>query len=237
MRDASILLVDSSPTLLLLERTLLARRGFRISSASTAAEAMSHLDREVPSLIVSADRLPDGVGTDLCRAVRRSPRTCEVPFVFVVGRRDDALLAACREAGGSDILFKPLRGTDVDATVNTLLGLEVRRWERRTLHTLVSIEEAPTIAGAPRHLAAVNVTPDGMAAEAAPGTSALPVGAKLSILFYVPTHHEAITGEVEVVWNRILDARPRYGLRFLRLVPGAIQRIAAWGGFARTPGN
>jgi CheY-like chemotaxis protein len=234
-KDSPVLLVDSSATLLLLERTLLARRGWRIEAASTAAQAEAILVREVPALILCSDHLPDGSGYDLCRRVRGDARTSSVPFLFVLGRRDESVLEACRCSGATEVLFKPLRGTDVDSLINQIFGLSFRRWERRNFHTLVAIEQADGVETPPRWVSSVNITPDGMAVEAEPSDTPIPTGSHIRILFYVPTHHEPITGEVEVVWHRPLDRKIRYGLRFVRLVPGGIQRIATFGGFAMHP--
>jgi len=232
LKEAPVLLVDSSPTLLLLEKTLLSRRGWKIESTETTAAARSVLSRHVPSMIFSAVSLPDGSGADLCRTVRNDQRTKDVPFLFVVGRNDEKVVADCRDAGASEILFKPLKGTEVDSVVNHLLGLEVRRWNRKPFHTLVEVGRRESGSGAAHLFASSDISPEGMAVETDAPHAVFNVGSRLAIRFFIPDHQDPVVGEAEVVWHRQANGKPRYGLRFHRLEPGATQRIAAYGGFS-----
>lgn len=228
-----VFLIDSSPTLLLLEKTLLARRGWRIESAGSIGEASALLARDTPSLILSAEKLPDGDGLELCRRLRSDDRTREVPFLFVMGRHDESAVRACRDAGASDILFKPLRISDVDLTINRILGLAIRKWKRREFHTLVELR----IGGAAVVFQAADLSPDGIALADDGLAPSMPIGLPVLLRFCVPTSPETVRAEARVLWRREVDGFIRYGLRFERLYGNSAERIAAWGGFRIEPAD
>ena len=54
-----------------------------VSGAGSAAEAMSVLAERLPSLILLDIQLPDANGVELCRRLKRDPRTKRIPVLML----------------------------------------------------------------------------------------------------------------------------------------------------------
>ncbi|TMA22004.1 MAG: response regulator [Deltaproteobacteria bacterium] len=81
-----VLVVDDDPEIVTFLATLLELEGIESQVATSAAAALSLLDRGLPSLVLLDIAMPDRDGLDLCRALKKDPRTRDVP-VFVVSAR------------------------------------------------------------------------------------------------------------------------------------------------------
>ncbi len=101
----SLLLIEDTPSLQMVYRSVLAAAGFAVQVASTAAEGMRHF-RTRPARIVLLDLLlPDGDGIALLdEMLTRAPETCVV--VMTAHGSVDRAVAAMR-AGAHDFLLKP----------------------------------------------------------------------------------------------------------------------------------
>ena len=87
----SILVIDDSPDLLFLFRTVLEMDGFEVFSAQTGLEALSTLAQiERPHLILLDMYLEDMTGIDfIVKLEKAMPQVVEkVPIVFISGRDD-----------------------------------------------------------------------------------------------------------------------------------------------------
>ena len=81
-----VLVVDDDPEIVTFLATLLELEGIESQVATSAAAALSMLDRGLPNLVLLDIAMPDRDGLDLCRALKKDPRTRDVP-VFVVSAR------------------------------------------------------------------------------------------------------------------------------------------------------
>lgn len=100
----TVLLVDDSRELLLLNERVLRLEGYDILRASTLAEARAQLKKTMPDIIVMDIDLPDGSGIDFCRELRQS---LGIPVVFLTARSDEQTAKASLQAGGCAFLTKP----------------------------------------------------------------------------------------------------------------------------------
>lgn len=102
----SILSVSSSPSDHLALRNLLAGAAGSVQEASNCAEAARWLDHAHFAGVICDDFLPDGGWQDVLALVASLPAP---PPVIVTSRlADDRLWAAILEAGGYDLLSKPI---------------------------------------------------------------------------------------------------------------------------------
>jgi DNA-binding response OmpR family regulator len=76
---------------------------FRIALVSSCAAARTLISQTVPVALVTELVLPDGAGSDLCRAVKALPRP---PTVLVV-TRNTGLIPDAIDAGCDGVLLKP----------------------------------------------------------------------------------------------------------------------------------
>jgi signal transduction histidine kinase len=122
---ASVLVVDDTEGNRYTVSRLLRGAGMRVTEAETAAEAMRHLEQQVPDLIVLDINLPDASGYDLCRTIKSAPATAAVPVMHVSASYvTNADRAYGLEYGADAYLTHPLDPDVFVATVRALLRAE-----------------------------------------------------------------------------------------------------------------
>ena len=130
LRDVHVLAVDDEQDALSLASEVLQAAGARVTSVSSAHEALAALDAEVPDVIVADLGMPLVDGYQLIDRVRRhrSPRVREVPAAALTAyaRTDDRMRAL--RAGFHIHLAKPI---DPDELVTTIAALANRFMARR----------------------------------------------------------------------------------------------------------
>ncbi len=126
---------------------VVASDGEIVAEGTTAAEAISLVERHCPDVAIFAVGLPDGSGVDAARGVmNHSP----CPIVLLTSRTDPAVVEGARAAGVMAFLLKPLRreelGPALDLAVSRFREFETIRKEnedlRRTLESRKIVERA-----------------------------------------------------------------------------------------------
>ncbi len=82
----SALVVDDS---MLIRHTVcrfLEDLGFSVESATNGLEALEHVKRRIPHLIITDMSMPKMTGGDLITALRSDPETAAVPVIVLAGR-------------------------------------------------------------------------------------------------------------------------------------------------------
>lgn len=127
-----LLVVEDDPPLQAALLRLLGQWGYATEQASTAAEALGWLERELFDLVLLDLGLPDRDGLSLCRQLRRLP--CHQPLVLMLTARD-ARLDKVRgfEEGADDYVVKPFDPELLRVRLRALL----RRAHRPLQHELV----------------------------------------------------------------------------------------------------
>ncbi|MEK7864132.1 MAG: response regulator, partial [Chloroflexota bacterium] len=101
-----VLVVDDSATTRSLVRSILESAGYDVAVAIDGADAWAQLQQTLPELIVSDVDMPRMDGFALCEAVRRSPRTRDLPIVLVTALGSDRDRARGMEAGADAYVVK-----------------------------------------------------------------------------------------------------------------------------------
>lgn len=103
---ALVLVVDDSPTIRALERTLLEAHSYRVEVAVDGRDAWERMERLPPDLVISDIEMPRLDGLDLLAAMRGDPRFAELPVLLVSSRADDATRRRAMELGAHGYLLK-----------------------------------------------------------------------------------------------------------------------------------
>jgi sigma-B regulation protein RsbU (phosphoserine phosphatase) len=114
---------------------LLARAGFRTSSAMSVEGALRGIREQRPDLILLDINLPDGCGFDICRVLQSEASVFPTPILFISASEDVATKVAGFEAGGVDYITKPIIGAEVIARVRTHLRLRQAHQQLAELQT------------------------------------------------------------------------------------------------------
>ena len=90
-------------------------------SVALNGETACTAEKNPPDLVLLDIMMPGLDGYEVCRRLRASPQTREVPVMFLSGLGDVDNKAAGFEAGGNDYLTKPFELLEVKARVRSLL--------------------------------------------------------------------------------------------------------------------
>lgn len=120
---ADILIVDDLPDNLSLLSSMLMKKNYQIRNAINAQRAFKAIQRQMPDLILLDIKLPDLDGYEVCRRLKASSKTSEIPIIFISALDDvfDKVLAF--EVGGVDYITKPFQVFEVMARVGNQLQI------------------------------------------------------------------------------------------------------------------
>jgi len=110
-----ILLADDDEKIRKALGSVLAERGYRVTTASNGLEALDRMEVAAPDLVITDYQMPEMDGLALLKAVRR--RHPDTPVVLMTARLDVEVGAAGFRAGAWKCLRKPIRVEDLMACV------------------------------------------------------------------------------------------------------------------------
>ena len=134
---SSVLIVEDERDLLSLLDFNLRQAGFETLLASTAEEALAHVRRRVPDLVVLDLMLPDLPGTEVCRRIKGAERTRNVPVVMLTAKGEEMDRVVGFELGADDYVTKPFSVRELTLRLQAVL--------RRS--TAAPVEAAPERVG------------------------------------------------------------------------------------------
>ena len=89
--------------------SVLERRGMKVLTATTGAEAIETLETTPDLAIVLMDiMMPEMDGYETMQAIRRDPRFRRLPIIALTAKAMKGDREKCLEAGASDYLAKPV---------------------------------------------------------------------------------------------------------------------------------
>jgi len=80
---------------------------FDVVAVDSFAAALEAIGRRKPHLILLDRMLPDMDGLDVCRRLKSTPESADIPIVFLSARSDPADVKAGIDAGAAAYLTKP----------------------------------------------------------------------------------------------------------------------------------
>jgi two-component system, sensor histidine kinase and response regulator len=106
--------------------------GYRTALANDASSALDAAFELLPDLVVLDVAMPGGqweveeryAGVEVCRRLKRDPRTSRIPIIFVTALDDSADRVKAIEAGGDEFVTKPHNRLVLGARVRSLLRLK-----------------------------------------------------------------------------------------------------------------
>lgn len=123
----NVLVVDDSPDNLRIITEILKNQGWKVRVATSGKMAMQTSLKEPPHLILLDINLPDLDGFGVCRRLKETPETRDVPVIFLTGRDnvDDEVRGF--HYGAVDFVTKPIEERRLVARVRTHLELTLTR--------------------------------------------------------------------------------------------------------------
>ena len=118
---AHILIVDDSPTEVMMLSDIVRKGGHRVSTASTAAEGITLARDQRPDLILMDIVMPEMNGFQATRSLSRDPLTAEIPVIIVTNKTMETDRAWGMRQGARDFVVKPVRERDLLDRIGSLL--------------------------------------------------------------------------------------------------------------------
>jgi len=119
-----VLIVDDTPTNVAVVSGVL-KDAFRTKVATNGEKALAiATGAEKPDLILLDVMMPGMDGFEVCRRLKASPDTCEIPIIFLTAKTDSIDEEKGFEVGAVDYIHKPFSAPIVLARVRTQLALQ-----------------------------------------------------------------------------------------------------------------
>jgi len=121
MPAPKILVVDDQPINVQLLKRKLEREGIQVIAAYNGLEALEHVKREKPDLILLDVMMPDMDGIEVCQRLQASEDTRSVPVIFITARTSKEGKIEGLGVGAVDYITKPIDLDETLARVQTQL--------------------------------------------------------------------------------------------------------------------
>ena len=116
-----ILAVDDEPDALELIEVNLKGAGYEVCSAASGAEALRQARSLGPALILLDLMLPEIDGLEVCKCLRRDPKTASIPIIMLTARAAEIDRVVGLEVGADDYVTKPFSPRELVLRVKNLL--------------------------------------------------------------------------------------------------------------------
>lgn len=123
LRKKRVLIVEDEESLLKLETILLTVKGFEVIGASTGKIAIEKIGVEAFDLVLLDIMLPDIDGFEVCRQIRKDPRTSAIPIIMLTGKKSQYDHDRGVLCGANAYLIKPFKSAIIIDEINRLLSL------------------------------------------------------------------------------------------------------------------
>jgi len=117
-----ILIVDDNPGNIDFLIELLS--DYDVSAVVDGRSALEMIHEEKPDLILLDINMPGLNGFETCKLIKASPKTEDIPIIFLSGKTDTESIITGFDAGGVDYITKPYRPKEVLVRVQTQLKLK-----------------------------------------------------------------------------------------------------------------
>ncbi len=167
-----ILVVDDEAINRELLEAILAQEGFAVELAADGPTALAQATAAPPALVLLDILMPGMSGLEVCRRLKETPATSDVPILVVTAVGQVTTKEAALTSGADDFLTKPVRPDDLRARVAAML--KVRRIRLELDRTLAYLHELDAARHAQRHRVLATLVA-GQRAEAVSTPTPLPV--------------------------------------------------------------
>lgn len=109
----TVLVVDDTLENLQVLTALLRQHGYRVRQASSGRMALMTVQANPPDLILLDISMPQMDGYALCQALKKDPRSSDIPVIFLSARGESADKINGFRVGGADYITKPFQVEEV----------------------------------------------------------------------------------------------------------------------------
>ncbi len=122
MTQKKILLVDDSDTVLMMNKLILSKEGYKILTAKDGKQAVEMALSELPDVILMDVIMPNVGGFEAVRTIREREETKGIPVIMVTTRGEEENIRRGFDVGATDYLTKPVNGSELMTKIRACLG-------------------------------------------------------------------------------------------------------------------
>ena len=108
-RTCKVVLIDDSEVSLLVAETLLLADGYDVRTALSLAEFDQTVRDFRPDIILTDVEMPELNGSELCKRIKATPQTAQVPVVLYSSKPPDELATLAADCGADGHVCKATR--------------------------------------------------------------------------------------------------------------------------------
>jgi DNA-binding response OmpR family regulator len=123
LKKGNILVVEDNVDNLRMLKIILEEEGYSVRPTTNGTIALSAAKAIPPDLVLLDITLPDIDGFEICRALKKTPNTKDVPIIFLTGKTSTDEMLRGFQVGGADYITKPFSNEVVLARISTHLQL------------------------------------------------------------------------------------------------------------------
>ena len=135
-----VLIIEDEKDLAELLAFNLEKEGYSATCVHDGKLGLEQAGADLPDLILLDLMLPGMLGTEVCKALRKDPRTAHIPIIMITAKGDEIDRVVGFEVGADDYIVKPFSMREVALRVKAVM----RRFEhdvQTPMHELFSIGE------------------------------------------------------------------------------------------------
>ncbi len=140
MRE-TILIVDDEADILEMLKYNLQKEGYAVLTAKNGTTALEEVKRN-PNLVLLDVMMPEMDGWEVCRRIKREPKTAAIPVLFLTAKGSEVDEVVGFELGADDYIVKPISVRKLLARVKAVLRRrETSRSEAATMPDIIRIDK------------------------------------------------------------------------------------------------
>ena len=121
MAQQKILVIDDEQNIVEALKYNLQKAGFRVVTASDGETGIQRCRTEEPDLTLLDLMLPKVDGLEVCRVLKRDPKTRHIPIIMLTVKAEETDKVVGLEMGADDYVTKPFSPRELVARVKTVL--------------------------------------------------------------------------------------------------------------------
>ena len=118
---SKILIVEDEPDIVELLAYNLDQAGFKTEAVFNGADALERAKIELPDLVLLDLLLPEVDGLEICRTLKRDPKTAGIPIIMLTAKGEAIDRIVGLELGADDYITKPFSPREVILRIRAVL--------------------------------------------------------------------------------------------------------------------
>ncbi|MGC8490178.1 MAG: response regulator [Syntrophobacteraceae bacterium] len=140
MNRSKILVVEDDEDIAQLLALTMKKAGFEVAVSENGQEALHLIRRHPPDLLLLDLMIPGVDGFEVCREIKRDPRTAEVPVLILTARGEEIDRIIGLELGADDYVVKPFSPRELLLRVRAILRRSGQEYHPRALFNKSGME-------------------------------------------------------------------------------------------------